>query len=254
MKKNLMLLRWFLKFALFKVRDEYNSHDYIRDAFCPEYMSAEDFDEKEQILRDTPGPAGIKYAYYVGKSINGISGAIFAIAAFLIPVVLLAVLVSFVYDILSDVQVSVWSPRYIFNGMCATALGLVGAHIYKMIYFNKTSGKSITLVFASALVFFLLPMLLTNNELEINVYTYDLTPYYLIAIVVGGIALSFFHTASEKRRIKRENDPNRVVDPYSKKAIKERDRKLREEEYAMQKDRNMLAELKKELNEKKKRK
>ena len=255
MKKNLMLLKWFLKFNFVKTKDEYNTHDYIKDAFCPEFMSAEDFDEKEQILRDTPGPVGIKYAYYVGMAVNGILGAIFAITAALIPAVLGAVIIYFVYNYLySGSQMTAMAASYVFNGMCATALGLVAAHVYKMIYFNRTNRKSVTTVVLSALLFFLIPMLMTNHDLEIGTYTYDLIPFYLIIVVVAGVVMGFLHNVFVKKRIAKENDPNRVIDPYSKKAIRERDRKLREEEYEMLKDRNLLAELKKELKERKKRK
>jgi hypothetical protein len=52
-------------------------------------------------------------------------------------------------------------------------------------------------------------------------------------------------------KAEREKDPNRAPDPYSKKAIRERDRKLREEEDEMRKDRNVLADLKKEIDDKK---
>ena len=260
MEKNIMLFTWFLKFTFFKPRDEYSIHDYIRDAFCPEFMSAEDFDEKEQILRDTPGPAGIKYSYYVGMAVNGIIGAIFALTAALIPVLLVAVTIFFIYNFMYSGNISYSvsdNAAKILNGMCATGLGLAAAHVYKMFYFNKAGRKSITVILISGVIFICLPIIMgtsVTTEEGIEKRIFDLTPFYISAIVVGGIIMGFLHNVLEKRRIKKENDPNRVIDPYSKKAKRERDRKLREEEDAMRKDRNILAELKKEINEKKNKK
>lgn len=245
MKKNLMLLRWFLKFTFLKLRDEYSIHDYIRDAFCPEFISAEELDEKEQILRDTPGPVGIKYAYYVGSSVSGIVGAVISIIAVLLPSVLSAaalfLIYNFIYTASSEI---VWFASKVFNGMCATGLGLVAAHLYKVIYFNKTSRKSVSIVIFSAVIFIFLP---TMAGAEISAFM----PFYMIAVVVLGIVMGILHNISEKKRIAKENDPTRVIDPYSKKAIRERDRKIREEEDEMRKERNIIADLKKEIDEKK---
>jgi len=222
-KKNLELFWWFLKFGLIMPRDEYNTHDHIRGHFCPKYIPARDFDEKEQLLRDTPGPSGIKYAYYVGSMVSGVFGAALAIAALLIPVIAITVGFLYVYEPIMSIQMfNVFLGEKIFNGMHATALGLIIAHLYKIIYFNQVRRKALVFVLPSALLFIFLTDAAGQNNAA-------LMPIYLVAIVVFGVISGFLHTKAVAYRKKHPKQ----YDPYSKKAIKLRDRQLREEEWDM---------------------
>ena len=225
MKKNLMLFIWFIKFGLFKATDEYSLHDYIRAYFCPEYIPSEEFDEKEQLLRDTPGPAGIKYAYYVGNKVNGISGAVFAILALLIPVVAAALALFFAYPYLMEVQIAnIFIMQKVFNGMHAAVLGLILAQLYKIIYFNKVNRKSVIILLPAALIFIFVTAVLRDRG-----YYIVLMPFYIIAIIVIGVIMGFVHEAAVRYRIKHP----KKYDPHSRKAIKMRDRQIREEEENM---------------------
>ncbi|MCL1859537.1 MAG: chromate transporter [Oscillospiraceae bacterium] len=223
MKKIFMLFLWFIKFGFVKPRDEYNIHDYIRDNFCPEYINPDEFDEKEQLLRDTPGPAGIKYAYYVGNKTCGIFGAIIAIFALLIPVIIIAVIIIFAYEPFMNVQMlSMFIGEKILNGMHAAVLGLIIAHVYKIMYFNHVGRKSMIFILPSALVFiFFADIIHIDNAV--------LMPFYIIAIILLGVLFGIIHVAFLKYR---KSHPKKV-DPYSKKAIRMRDRQIREDEENM---------------------
>lgn len=226
-KKIFMLFAWFLKFGILSPRSEYEIHDYIKEYFCPEYIPSEEFDDKEQLLRDTPGPAGIKYAYYVGNKVCGIFGAISAIIALLVPVVAIAVAVFFAYEPFMNIfLVNIFIGEKIFNGMHAAALGLVIAHLYKIIYFNQVRRRALVFILPSALVFIFLNTFV--RERAINIF---LMPYFLMAIVVLGITFGIIHIAALKYR---EKHPKKF-EPYSKKAVKERDRMIREDEERMRK-------------------
>jgi len=223
MGKYIMLFTWFLKFGFLKPRDEYNMHDYIRDSFCPEFIPYEEFEEKEQLLRDTPGPSGIKYAYYTGNKIGGILGAVISIFAMLLPVVIFAVAFFFLYTPLMNVQVfNVFIWQKVFNGMHAAVLGLVIAHVYKIMYFNNIKRKSMIFILPAALIFIFAPDIL-------NLSSAVLMPYYMAAIIIFGVIFGIIHVAAVKYR---EKHP-KYIDPYSKKAKKLRDRQIMEEEYNM---------------------
>jgi chromate transporter len=225
MKKNIMLFLWFLRFGLIP-SDEYSIHDQIKERFCPNYMQAEDFDRKEQLLRDTPGPAGIKYAFYVGGKVNGPIGAVIAILGLLIPVFAIAVGVIFAYGPFMNIQMLKNSKgeNIMFNGMYASALGLVIAHLYKIIYFNTVNRKSLVIIFPAALVFIFVNAVLRDRAVEI-----ELTPIYIAAVIVFGVLFGAIHVASARYR---EKHP-KYIDPYSSKAKKQRDREIREEEERM---------------------
>jgi len=222
-KKNLELFLWFLKFGLFKFRDEYNTHDHIRSHFCPKYIPEKEFDEKEQLLRDTPGPSGIKYAYYVGSMVSGWPGAVLAIAALLAPVIAVALVFAFMYEPFMNIRMfNIFLGQKIFNGMHAAALGLVIAHLYKIIYFNSVRRKALIFILPSGVVFiFLTDVVKTNNA--------ALMPIYILAVVVLGVVSGFVHVRAMAYRKKHPKQ----LDPYSKKAIKLRDRQLRDEEWDM---------------------
>ena len=228
MKKTFMLFIWFLKFGILKPRDEYNVHDYIKEHFCPQYISAEEFDEKEQILRDTPGPAGIKYAYYVGNKVFGILGAIVAIIALLIPVFAFAMIIFIAYEPFMDIYIlNVFMGEKIFNGMHAAALGLVIAHLYKIIYFNQVKRKALVFILPSALIFIFMTDI-------VNLDNAVLMPYFIMAIVVLGVIFGIIHIAAFKYR---EKHPKHI-DPHSRKAKKMYDRMIREDEENMKRYRD----------------
>ncbi|MCL1793151.1 MAG: chromate transporter [Oscillospiraceae bacterium] len=223
LKKNMELFFWFFMFGFVKFRDEYNTHDYVRSHFCPKYIPEKELDEKEQLLRDTPGPSGIKYAYYVGSRVSGISGAVFAIAALLAPVVAVAVVFALVYEPFMNVQVAgIFMGEKIFNGMHAAALGLVIAHLYKIIYFNSVRRKALIFILPAAVAFiFITDIVHLNNAL--------LMPIYIAAVAALGAVCGLIHVKAEAYRKKHPKQ----LDPYSKKAIKLRDRQLRDEEWDM---------------------
>jgi len=227
MKKTLMLFIWFLKFGLLRPRDEYNLHDYIKARFCPKYIPAEDFDDKEQLLRDTPGPAGIKYAYYVGSKVNGFIGAVAAITALLIPVIAIAIAIFYAYRPLMNIKIlSLYITEKIFNGMHAAAMGLVISQLYKIIYFNTVNRKSLIIILPAGFIF-----VFSNAIISDGAYEIVPMPFYLLTVVVLGLIFGITHDIAVKYRIKH---PKRY-DPYSKKAIKLRDRQIREEEENMKK-------------------
>ena len=226
-----MLFKWFLKFGLASSRDDYSVHDYIKEKFCPEYMPAEEFDEKEQLLRDTPGPAGIKYAYFVGSKVNGLTGALAAVAATFLPIVIITALLVFAYPVLfaggEGITMGLISG-YAIGGVHAAVLGLIFAHLLKIAYFNKVNKKSLAVILPSALIFMFLPGITGGRSA-------DFMPYFVAAIVVGGIILGVAH---EKFGAWKKSRPPKYIDPYSRKAIKMRDKQLREEEWQMRQDRD----------------
>ncbi|MCL2095311.1 MAG: chromate transporter [Oscillospiraceae bacterium] len=225
MNKNLMLFVWFLKFGLIKPRDEYNMHDYIKAKFCPEYFPAEDFDEKEQLLRDTPGPAGIKYAAYVGGKINGTIGVCVSVAALFIPVIAAAAALYFVYNNLFYSGAGSFVNSAV-RGMHAAALGLIIAHLIKIVYFNKTGAKSLSVIIPSAFIFIFL------SDIT-GIGNHILMPFYIIAVVIFGVIFGIIHVKLLEYREK--NPSKKYIDPYSRKGKKLRERQLREEEYALRK-------------------
>ena len=226
MNKNIMLFVWFLKFGLLKQRDEYNIHDHIRARFCPEFIPAEEFDEKEQLLRDTPGPAGIKYASYVGGKVNGLFGSVIAMFALFLPVAVIAAAVWFVYVNFLTVGRVAGVSRNMFAGMNAATAGLIIAHLYKIVYFNRVNRKSLLLILPPAIIFILLPDLTGINNAV-------LIPFFVLAVIVLGIVCGVIHDAAVKYREK--NPSTKYIDPRSRKGKKLRERQLRDEEYALRK-------------------
>lgn len=244
MQKNIMLFIWFAKFGLITARDDYSVHDNIKAKFCPEYMLEQEFDEKEQLLRDTPGPVGIKYAYFVGGKVNGISGALFAITATLLPVFIIAAALFYLYPRIEAIERRI--P--LINGVHAAALGLIAAHIFKIYYFNKLSKfdkKSLIVIVASAAIFLFLPQI---THVGVPGSSSTFMPFFILGVIVAGIFLGFVHAALEKYKKSR---PPKYIDPYSKKAIKMRDRQIRQEEWEMQRyrDDDTIKKRKQELEE-----
>jgi len=223
MGKIIMLFIWFLKFGILKPRDEYNLHDTIKEKFCPKYIPAKEFDDKEQILRDTPGPAGIKYALFVGNKVGGIFGAVAAMLALIVPVIAVALIFVYLYQPFMSIQMfNVFLGEKIFNGMHAAALGLVIAHMYKIIYFNQVRRKALIFILPSGMLFiFLTDTVHINNAV--------LMPFYIISVIIFGIIFGIIHVIAIKYRQKHPKQ----LDPYSKKAIKLRDRQIMEEEQDM---------------------
>ena len=222
-----MLFGWFFKFGLFSSRDDYSVHDYIKKRFCPEYISTEEFDEKERLLRDTPGPTGIKYAYFVGNRVSGIIGAVFAITALLVPMIIAAALLAFAYPYLFTGGAAMVTIPAI-RGVHAVVAGLIFAHMFKISYFNKVGKKSMAVILPAALIFMFLPN-------SIGMRSVDLMPFFMISVVVVGIILGFAH---ERVAAYMKTRPPKYIDPYSKKAKKLRDKQLREEEWELQKYRS----------------
>jgi len=220
-KKIIMLFFWFLKFGFFTSKDEYSIHDYIKERFSPKYISPEEFDEKEQLLRDTPGPVGIKYAYYVGNKVCGVFGAVIAIFALLVPVVAIALIIALASG---PFITNISGGKEVFNGMHAAALGLVIAQIYKIVYFNQVNRKSMIFILPAAAVFIGIDALLADKAIGIF-----LMPYFVTATVIFGVLFGIIHVLWAKYR---EKHP-KFYNPYSKKAIKMRDRQIREEEENM---------------------
>ena len=230
MGKFLMLFIWFFKFGLFSSRDDYNVHDYIKGRFCPEFIPDEEFDEKEQLLRDTPGPAGLKYAYYVGDKVGGVFGAVIAIFALLLPVVAIAVGIFFAYEPFIQVQVlGMYIGQNMFNGMHAAALGLVIAQLYRIIYFNAVKRKSLIIVLPAAVIFIFVNAYVRDKSSETGKAALILIPFFIMAVILFGILFGIIQLSLEKYR---EKHP-KYIDPYSKKAKKLRDRQLMEEEEEM---------------------
>ena len=227
MRKTIMLFAWFIKFGVLKSGDEFRIHDYIKASFCPEFMDPDEFDEKEQLLRDTPGPSGIKYAYYVGNKVNGIFGAITAIIALLFPVAAMAAALYFSYEFIINVSVfrNIKGESVILNGMNAATLGLIAAQLYKIVYFNRVNRKSLVIIVPAALIFiFMTEVIELSNAI--------LMPFYIIAIIAFAIISGFIQHAADKYR---EKHP-KYIDPYSKKAKRLRDRQIMEDEHNLKKD------------------
>ena len=228
MKRNLILFIWFFKFGLLKQRDEYNVHDHIKSRFCPEYITPEEFDDKEQLLRDSPGPAGIKYAFFVGGRTNGLPGAVSAVLGLFIPVVAAAFVLWLLYANILTVGRIGGVANNAFAGMHAVTAGLIVAQMYKIVYFNKTGGKNLLIIIISALVF-----VFVNGAVREYTNEIVLTPLYVAAVIGLGIVFGFVRDRSEKREAVNPN--KKYIDPYSKKGIKMRDRQLMEEEQALRK-------------------
>jgi len=241
MNKNIMLFGWFLKFGLTASRDDYSIHDYIKKKFCPEYIPEEEFDEKERLLRDTPGPTGIKYAYFVGSRVSGIIGVICAVTALVMPMIAVAAFLAFAYPYLfTGGAYRITNPA--IRGVHAAVAGLIGAHMFKISYFNKVGKKSMAVILPAALVFMFLPG-------AIGMPSVDLMPFFVIAVIVVGLILGFSH---EKVVAYMKTRPPKYIDPYSRKAKKLRDKQLREEEWELQKYRkdDEFTELKDKIKKK----
>ena len=222
--KNLVeLFFWFLKLGVLRQKDDYSMHDYIRAKFCPKYFPEAEFDEKEQVLRDTPGPAGIKYAFFVGGKVGGVPGAALAVLALLAPVFVIAIAFVYLYEPFMGIQMlNIYMGEKIFNGMHAAALGILIAHLYKIIYFNRVKKKALIFIAPAAVVFIFVSDIAGKNNAV-------LMPFYILAILVFGIISGLVHLWAVAYRKKHP----KKFEPYSKKAIKQRDRQLRDEEWDM---------------------
>jgi len=241
MSKNMMLFKCFLRFGLLTSRDDYSLHDYIKAKFCPEYIDDEEFDAKEQLLRDTPGPVGIKYAYYVGNKINGMLGVTVAIAAAFLPIIIITALLVYAYPILFNSGASIVSLPAI-NGVHAVVAGLVGAHIFRVVYFNKVSRKSLIIVLPAALIFMFLPEIIGGEDAN----SADFMSFFIAAIIILGIILGVAHA---KIAAYTASKPPKFIDPRSRKGKKLIARQLREDEWALLKyrDDDTLEKRKQEL-------
>ena len=225
MQKIIMLFTWFIRFGFANPKDDYSIHDYIKTRFCPEFMQAEEFDEKEQLIRDTPGPAGIKYAYYVGNKVCGIFGAIVAIFALLVPVIAAGVILYYAYGFLFNGDNFFNTlTHHAIGGAHAVTLGLIVAQFYKIIYFNKMNRKSLLVILPAGLIFIVLSYIA-------NLSAAIMLPIYIAAIFGFGTLFGFIHDFTVKYRIKHP----KYIDPHSKKGKKLRDRQLQEEEEALRK-------------------
>ena len=242
MQKNMMLFGWFLKFGAITPRDDYSVHDYVKAKFCPEYMQEQELDEKEQLLRDTPGPVSIKYAYYVGSRVNGMLGALFALLATLLPVIIISVVLVLAYPTIADIERRI----EVAAGIYAAALGLIAAQVFKIAHFNKIKRRSFIIILPAALIFLFLPGI---TGIGMPGTGTSLMPVFILLVIIAGVILGVTHERLEKYK---KNRPPKYIDPYSKKAIRMRDKQLREEEYDMQKYRSddEMKELKEKLKEK----
>lgn len=221
--KNLMILKWFFLLSFMKFKTEHNIHDYLADHFCPEFMDRHEFDENEMLLRDLPGPVGLRYACYVGEKVNGFSGALIALAAMLCPVFIYTAILILGYNFMyGSGEITALIATYFVNGMMASALGLIAAHMFKIVYFNKIGGVSMGIIVPTALICIFLPSMAGQRSLPPIVYI-------IIVILIGTIA-SFFYTTYMKHKAKKESSPGFYLDPYSRKAKKQNDKRLREEE------------------------
>jgi len=108
----------------------------------------------------------------------------------------------------------------IFNGMFAAALGLILAHLYKIVYFNHVKRKAAIFILPAAVVFISIGAFM--EDMEINTVA---MPFYVIAVIAFGVLFGIIHAAAVRYRIKHPKN----IDPYSKKAIKLRDREIMED-------------------------
>ena len=228
MKRNFILFIWFFKFGLLKQRDEYNVHDYIKSRFCPEYIPPEEFDDKERLLRDSPGPAGIKYAFFVGGKTNGLPGAVAAVLGLFIPIAAIAAAIWVAYENFFTVGRASGVFNNIFAGMHAATAGLIVAQIYKIVYFNKTSRNNLIIIIVSALVF-----VFVNGAVREYTNEIVLMPFYVAAVIAAGVVSGYIHDKAAKREAANPN--KKYIDPHSKKGIRLRDRQLMEEEHELKK-------------------
>ena len=230
MQKNLMLFSWFFKYGIITPRDDYIVHDDIKSKFCPEYISAEELDGKEQLLRDTPGPVSIKYAYFVGNKVNGTPGALSALLATFLPVFIIAAVLLYIYPSIAILDAPDNLNGSLMAGAGAATLGLIIAHIIKITHFNKFSfwdKRPLIIIALSAAIFLFLPQSLGIGVAGSNS---TLMPVFIVAVIGVGIILGVIHSVSAKIKASK---PPKYIDPYSKKAKKMRDRQLFEEEWKM---------------------
>ena len=125
-------------------------------------------------------------------------------------------------------------------------VNIIAAQVFKISYFNKIKRQSpLIIILPAAFLFLFLPQI---TGIGVPGAGTSLMPFFILSLPVGGIIIGFLHDRIEKYKKSR---PPKYIDPYSKKAIKMRDRQLREEEYEMQKyrDDNTIQLRKKQLEE-----
>lgn len=227
MPKALYLFLWFFKYTFFYFNDGYDLHRDIIVNFSDQ-IPEEELEIRKQVLRDTPGPAGIKYACFVGSRIAGIPGAVCAVFGVLLPIFAFAAIFLLITVFLEPMPaVGKWVV-YMLNGMSAAAVGLIVAQMIKAVSHNKPNRRTITFLAPFAAFYLFAPDAMKNS----NYYNIA----FFIVIAVSSVIFAVAHINISKAIEKRKNDPNHFYDPYSKKAVRERDRKIREEEEAMKQE------------------
>lgn len=237
MFKALNLFIWFFKYTFFYFNDGYDLHRDIVANFSGNensqgefslYIPEEELEERKQILRDTPGPAGIKYACFVGNRLAGIPGAVCAVCGVILPIFAFAAVFLLITVFLEPAPgVGKW-VTYMFNGMSAAAVGLIIAQMIKAVSHNKPNRRTITFLAPFAAFYLFAPDAMKNSDY------YNIV--FFLVIAVCSVVFAVAHIKISKAVEKRKNDPNYFYDPYSKKAVRERDRKIREEEEEMKRE------------------
>lgn len=227
MPKALYLFLWFFKYTFFYFNDGYDLHRDIVENFSDD-IPPEELEERKQVLRDTPGPAGIKYACFVGNRLAGIPGAVCAVSGVLLPIFAFAAVFILITKFLEPApSIGKW-VTYMFNGMSAAAIGLMIAQMIKAVSHNKPNRRTITILAPFAAFYLFAPDAMKNS----NYYNI----VFFLVIAVCSVIFAVSHIKISDALEKRKNDPDRFYDPYSKKAVRERDRKIREEEEEMKKE------------------
>ena len=233
---------------------EYELHEKAGAKFAPYISDSASFEADIQILRDLPGPAGLRYMAYIGHKAFGVLGLVTGLILALAPAVTIACLYYlFIEKVVPTFQLeAMYFINAALNGMIAAAAGIVFAGIAQLISNNRYGSDPeiraaapsdtaylthvrknrihsyIVVLISGVMYFFIASFFEQNNYVGL---------FFMAAALVASVILGLIKYYSDVKTIKnmRERPEMFELDKYSKKATKIRDRALREEEEEMKK-------------------
>ena len=197
----------------------------VRETFAGYVDGEETFSKIEAAADRTPGPPGLKYAFSVGYAAYGVPGALIAAVAWILPLAAIGTAFCFVYPfIMKNVRTAAQGA---FNGMLAAATGVIAAQIGGIYKKNKVK-RGYNALFVG---FMIVAYFIIFDMTKYTVLLYMFAPVFMAGAAVISVIAGFTKYYAEKYKARLEaRYPHRVkYDKYSKKAVRERERKIMEE-------------------------